>query len=66
MKLPTAPVNLTGRLECAESVCNAPAPNGAAAVRLLFRTTLDPLPGSTQVYRACSSVWRLRSTEVYR
>jgi hypothetical protein len=42
------------------------ASHGAAAARLLFCFTLDPLAGSTQVYRVISATCRVGSTGVYR
>jgi hypothetical protein len=42
------------------------ASQGAAAARLLFWFTLDPLAGSTQVYRVLSATCRFGSTGVYR
>jgi hypothetical protein len=42
------------------------ASHGAAAARLLFPFTLDPLAGSTQVYRIVSATCRFGSTGVYR
>jgi hypothetical protein len=69
MKLSTTPINsptrFTGRLEHAVSVRGVSDPGGAAAARLLFRFTLDPCLGSTQVYRVFSVNWPFRSTGVY-
>jgi hypothetical protein len=70
MKLPTSPVNsateISGHSECTGSVCEIPDSRGAAAARLLLRTTLDPCLGSTQVYPIFSGTCRFRSTGVYR
>jgi hypothetical protein len=70
MKLPKTPVNSptrwTGRLECTVPVCGVSDPGGAAAARLLFRFTLDPCLGSTQVYPVFSVTGPFRSTGVYR
>ena len=55
MKLPTSSVNLataiTGHPEWVVLSCEFSDFRGAAASRLLFRFTLDPSSGSTQVYR---------------
>jgi hypothetical protein len=67
MKLPTTPVNsptrITGRLECAVSACGVSDPGGAAAARLLFRFTLDPLlglPASNPTLCCIKPAWFLR------
>lgn len=69
MKLPTAPVNsatrITGHSGCSVLSCEFSDSRGAAASRLLFRFTLDPLSGSTQVYRFLSGTFPFRSTGVY-
>jgi hypothetical protein len=56
----------TNRLESALFFDAVSASHGAAAARLLFWFTLDPLAGSTQVYRAVSATCRFGSTGVYR
>lgn len=69
MKLPTTSVNsatrLSGPSECVVLSCEVSDSRGAAASRLLFRFTLDPLLGSTRVYRVFSATFPFRSTEVY-
>jgi hypothetical protein len=69
-KFPTTPVNShrldSGRLESALLSYAVSASHGAAAARLLFGFTLDPLAGSTQVYRVVSVTCRFGSTGVYR
>jgi hypothetical protein len=49
MKLPTTSVNsatrFSGRSECVVLSCEVSDSRGAAASRLLFRFTLDPMPG---------------------
>jgi hypothetical protein len=54
------------RLESALFSDAVSASHGAAAARLLFWFTLDPLAGSTQVYRVVSATCRFGSTGVYR
>ena len=54
------------RLESALFSDALSASHGAAAARLLFSFTLDPLAGSTQVYRVVSASCRFGSTGVYR
>ena len=54
------------RLESALFSEAVSASHGAAAARLLFSFTLDPLAGSTQVYRVVSATCRVGSTGVYR
>ena len=56
----------SGRLESALFSDVLSASHGAAAARLLFGFTLDPLAGSTQVYRVVSATCRFGSTGVYR
>ena len=69
-KYPTALVDShrihSGRLESALFSDAVSASQGAAAARLLFWFTLDPLAGSTQVYRVLSATCRFGSTGVYR
>lgn len=69
MKLPTTPVNSATRLirrsEYTAFACEFSDPRGAAASRLLFGFTLDPLPGSTSVYRMFPAMLLRWSTEVY-
>ena len=69
MKLPTSSVNsatpFSGHSKSVLLSCEVSDLRGAAASRLLFGFTLDPLLGSTQVYRVFPAMWRLRSTEVY-
>ena len=67
MKLPAAPLNsatrITGRMECAVSVCDVSDPGGAAAARLLRRITLDPLLGlrtSNPTFCYIQAAWFLR------
>ena len=70
VKYPTALVDShridTGHLESALFFDALSASHGAAAARLLFSFTLDPLAGSTQVYRIVSATCRFGSTGVYR
>jgi hypothetical protein len=56
----------SGRFESALFSYAVSASHGAAAARLLFWFTLDPLTGSTQVYPVVSATCRFRSTGVYR
>ena len=69
-KYPTALLDSHGidrsRLERALFSDALSASHGAAAARLLFCFTLDPLAGSTQVYRVVSATCRFGSTGVYR
>jgi hypothetical protein len=70
VEYPSAPVDShrihSGRLESALFSEALSASHGAAAARLLFSFTLDPLAGSTQVYRIVSVTCRFGSTGVYR
>lgn len=69
MKLPTSSMNsasrVSGRSQGTVVSRENLDPGGAAASRLLFRFTLDPCLGSTQVYRVFSGIYRFRSTGVY-
>ncbi len=69
MELPRMSINLATRLsghsQCVVVSCECSDPRGAAASRLLFGFTLDPLLGSTRVYRLFSATFPFRSTEVY-
>jgi hypothetical protein len=56
--------NAGGHLQCAVSACGISDPGGAAAARLLFRTTLDPLLGFTAVNRIHTVTKPLLFTEV--
>src|SRR5690348_15463527 len=58
--------NAGGYSQCTVPACGVSDPGGAAAARLLFRFTLDPCLGSTQVYPVFSVTWPFRSTGVYR
>ena len=70
VECPTRRVNShrmdSGRFESALLSDAVSASHGAAAARLLFSFTLDPLAGSTQVYRVVSVTCRFGSTGVYR
>ena len=69
MKLPTSSVNsatpIIGDSKYVVISSEISDSRGAAASRLLFGFTLDPLSGSTQVYRVFAGTLRFRSTEVY-
>jgi hypothetical protein len=54
-----------GRLQGVVLSCDVSDPGGAAAARLFRRITLDPLLGSTQVYRVFSATFPFWSTGVY-
>lgn len=59
-------IRIGPRSQCVLLSCEVPDSRGAAAARLLDRITLDPLSGSTQVYRVFSGSCGFRSTGVYR
>ena len=70
MKLPTSSINsarkVSGRSQGTVFSRENLDSRGAAAARLLLRTTLDPCLGSTQVYRVFCVICGFGSTGVYR